>query len=168
MLDELTSPPTTVGAVVVATVVVFAIVLSVHRLGGPRVRTPLTAADLALATMLGAIAARTTLLDSPTLVTGVVALLVLVLLHRVLRRVRRRAPLVLMSDGVPDPAALRRARLDEDDLRQRLRQAGITRRSDVWRVILEPDGQISVLRAGGDDPWIVADVDRPGARAPRP
>ena len=167
MIDELGAGPWSIVAVVIATVTTYLVVLVLVRLAGPRTLTAMTATDVACVLMFGAVAGRTTLLGSPTLVTGAVALAVLVVLQCILRSVRARPPVTLMADGVVDPTALRRVRLGEDELRQRLRRAGITRRAEVWRAVLEPNGQISVLRTDPDaaDPWIVADTCQPSAPA---
>jgi uncharacterized membrane protein YcaP (DUF421 family) len=57
---------------------------------------------------------------------------------------------------------LRQAHVTPDELRQRLRLAGITRLDQVGCAVLERNGAISVLRRDVDlDPQLMADV--PGA-----
>jgi uncharacterized membrane protein YcaP (DUF421 family) len=98
---------------------------------------------------------RTTLLAVPTLGGGIVALAVLFSLQRVVRVLRRnrrvrvmldRPPVLLVCDGKCDAAAMSRAGVSEDDLRQRLRLAGISRWELAGRVVLERNGEISVIR----------------------
>ncbi|MGI5132936.1 DUF421 domain-containing protein [Pseudonocardia sp. CA-107938] len=68
-------------------------------------------------------------------------------------------PVLLMLDGRLDASALRRNRLTEDDLRQRLREAGVARRDDIHCVVLERNGCISVVRAASEvDSWITQDL----------
>ena len=55
-------------------------------------------------------------------------------------------PLVLMRDGVADHDAMRRARVTEDDLRQKLRLAGLSRAEEAALVVMETTGDVSVLR----------------------
>jgi uncharacterized membrane protein YcaP (DUF421 family) len=51
-----------------------------------------------------------------------------------------------MANGAVLPDNLRKAKIVEDELRQKLRLAGIRRYDDVAAVILERTGAISVLR----------------------
>ncbi len=51
-----------------------------------------------------------------------------------------------MANGALLPDNLRKAKIVEDELRQKLRLAGIRRYDDVAAVILERTGAISVLR----------------------
>jgi uncharacterized membrane protein YcaP (DUF421 family) len=51
-----------------------------------------------------------------------------------------------MADGVVLHEQLRKTQIVEDELRQKLRLAGIHRYQDVAAVILERTGAISVLR----------------------
>ncbi|MFC4949104.1 YetF domain-containing protein [Pseudonocardia sp. GCM10023141] len=59
-------------------------------------------------------------------------------------------------------AAMRRAGVTDDDLRQRLRLAGITARTQVRLAVLERTGEISVLAAaaGECEPWMHEDLPR--------
>ncbi|GEL23704.1 hypothetical protein PSU4_26580 [Pseudonocardia sulfidoxydans NBRC 16205] len=155
-------------AVVLATIGICLTLLLLVRMSGARSLTTMSGADVACVIALGAVVGRTTLLATPTLASGVIALVVLFGLQRLLAGAERRPrwarllsrpPLVLMSGGEIDESALRRARLSHDDLRQRLRLAGVTHRNQVGLVVLERTGQISVLRGGAPEDWLVADVD---------
>ena len=55
-------------------------------------------------------------------------------------------PLILMARGEPRLKAMRRARITRDDLRQKLRLAGVTETDGVATVILETTGDVSVLQ----------------------
>lgn len=93
---------------------------------------------------LGAVVGRTTLLAVPTLATGVIALVVLFVLRVLLSRLQHSRlhvllaprPVVLIADGRICADAMRRAGVSDDDLRQRLRLAGITARSQVGLAVL--------------------------------
>jgi uncharacterized membrane protein YcaP (DUF421 family) len=62
------------------------------------------------------------------------------------------------ADGMRHEA-MRRARVTEDEIRQRLRLAGIGDPREVGWVVLERTGRISVVRASsGLDPALLADV----------
>jgi uncharacterized membrane protein YcaP (DUF421 family) len=64
-----------------------------------------------------------------------------------------------MSGGELRRDAMRRSHVSEDELRQRLRLAGIRHRHEVQCVVLERNGNVSVIRGGEDvDPWLLSDV----------
>nr|WP_226382320.1 YetF domain-containing protein [Pseudonocardia oceani] len=71
-------------------------------------------------------------------------------------------PVVLMVDGRVIEAVMRRAGVTDDDLRQRLRLAGITARTQVRLAVLECTGQMSVMAAaaGECEPWMHEDLPR--------
>lgn len=179
MTDQLTTTPSTVVQVVVATVVVYLAFVLLLRLAGPRPLATLSLPDLAFVMAVGAVVGRTTLLSDPSLVSGLVALVTLfavqgltTLLQRrgPWRRRVHRSPVVLVRDGRLRPDALRRARVHDDELREALRDAGVVALADVACAVLEPTGRISVLRGGRPlDPWLVEDLDpesRPGPDRP--
>ncbi len=56
-----------------------------------------------------------------------------------------------------------RAHVVEDEIRQKLRLAGIHRLDQVQAVVLERNGAVSVIRAGEDvDTWLLSDVHGAG------
>ncbi|MGR3540382.1 MAG: DUF421 domain-containing protein [Hasllibacter sp.] len=79
------------------------------------------------------------------------------------QRVTDNEPLVLLRDGVMDRDALRTARVTPDDLRQRLRQGGVAKLSDVAVVVLETTGDVSILT---DEPEPVMLTEVRGAAGP--
>lgn len=54
-------------------------------------------------------------------------------------------PILLMEDGVVNIRNMRKARVTENDLRAKLREANVLKFSDVRAVVLETTGDISVL-----------------------
>lgn len=175
MTEQLGTDPVTAAQVVIATVGMVLTLLVLVRIVGQRSLAAMSAADLACVVALGAVVGRTMLLAVPTLVTGVVALVVLFGLRWFLSRVQRTRlgallsprPVVLMVDGRVLEAAMRRGRVTDDDLRQRLRLAGITARTQVRLAVLERTGQISVITAvaGECEPWMHEDLPRSDATA---
>ena len=166
MFDELTTTWETALQVAVATVAVYVGFVLLVRLAGQRSLATLSVADLGCVIALGAIAGRTTLLTNPTLVTGLLALAILVVLRwltslaqrRPVARWLRGTPVLLVADGELIPDGLRRAGVADDELRQQLRLAGVTALGQVRYAALETTGEISVLR--GDvpvDPWLTED-----------
>jgi uncharacterized membrane protein YcaP (DUF421 family) len=156
------------ATVVVATVGIYLAFLIMLRLVGQRVFAAVSTFDLAAAIALGAVMGRTVLGHTPTLTAGLLGMATLFALQvafRLLRRSHRvdRAlsspPVLLMADGAVLHANLRLAKIVEDELRQRLRLAGIHRYDDVAAAILERTGAISVLRNGETiAPELLSDV----------
>jgi uncharacterized membrane protein YcaP (DUF421 family) len=56
------------------------------------------------------------------------------------------APLTLVRDGKADPLALLRGSISRRDLDEALRQSGVERIDDTRLIVLEPSGQITVLK----------------------
>lgn len=155
--------------VVLATVGIVVALVVLVRVSGQRSLATMSTVDVACVVALGAVVGRTTLLEAPTSATGVIALVVLFVLRMLLSRVQHSRlhslmapqPVVLMADGQVCAAAMRRARVSEDDLRQRLRLAGVAARSQVRLAVLERTGQISVIAesVGECEYWLRSDVD---------
>lgn len=57
-------------------------------------------------------------------------------------------PLMLLYRGEFLPAALRRARVTEDEVRAAVRSAGLASLNEAEAVVLETDGSFSVVRRG--------------------
>jgi uncharacterized membrane protein YcaP (DUF421 family) len=161
------------GSIIIATVAMYLLFVLLTRVLGQRSLLGTSTLDLACVAAFGAVIGRTTLLATPTLLGGVIALTTLFALQALLRmlgarpvgRSLSRVPVVLMRDAEPDTDAMARCGISEDDLRQALRRAGIARRADVGYVVLERNGAVSVL-AADVDPWVIADLT-PGPAAGR-
>ena len=154
--------------VVIATVVMYGVLLMLVRLGGQRSLVVVAGYETACVIAAGAVIGRTSLLEVPTLGTGIVALLTLFGVQRALavgrryrpvRRLLDREPVLLMLGSDLRRDAMRRARVSEDEICQLLRLAGIGARADVGCVVLERTGQISVVRAGVEES-LLADIPR--------
>lgn len=174
MTHRLVGEPDALLAVGIATTTICLVLLLLVRVFGTRSLTTTSTIDIACMAALGAVVGRTILLTEPTLATGVVALMLLFLLQRGLaafgRRPRWRGtlsnrPVVLIVGGVIDEAAVRANGLSSDELRQRLRVAGVARRSQVSLAVLEPTGAISVLCDTEPEEWLTDDL--PCLREPR-
>ena len=63
-----------------------------------------------------------------------------------LKRVLAIRPAILVRDGKPDRAALRSVRISSEELLSQLRQKDVTDPHEVAYAILEPNGQISVVK----------------------
>lgn len=153
---------------VISTVGIYLALVVLVRLIGQRSLSSMSSFDFGCVVALGAVLGRTVLLRDPTLLIGVVALttffviqgmLGLLRRHRRFDRLINRSPVLLMDGAEPQRDAMRRSHVSEDELRQRLRLAGIRHRDEVQCVVLERNGSVSVLRRGNAvDPWLLADV----------
>ncbi len=161
-----------------ATAAIYLAFLLLVRLLGQRSLVAVSGYDVACVIALGAVVGRTALLATPSLGSGVIALVTLLGMQRLvgfahrgrpIRRILGREPVVLVADGRIQVENARRARFGDDELRQLLRLAGVARLDDVAYVLLERNGQVSVVRRGeGVDPWIVADLPGVHATSPSP
>lgn len=154
--------------VALATTSMYLAVIVCVRLFGQRTLATMSSFDLGCAIALGAVVGRTSLLLRPTLAAGLVALATLFTLQLALGRLRRRRwldrllnrpPVLLMDGPTPLHDNLRRSHVAEDELRQKLRLAGIRTPGEVRCVVLERTGAVSVIRTGEPlDPWLFSDV----------
>lgn len=168
MLALLGATWTQVATVVVTTCGIYVTFMVLVRLVGQRSLASLSSFDFGCVVALGAVLGRTVLLASPTLLIGVVALVTFFAIQGLLgllrqsRRIDRlinRPPVLLVWDGALLPEGMRAAHVVDDEIRQRLRLAGISRLEEVGAVVLERNGQLSVVRRGERmDPWLLADL----------
>ncbi|TYP86563.1 DUF421 domain-containing protein [Blastococcus xanthinilyticus] len=171
MMDQLGIDAGTAGLVVLTTVAMYLLLVVCVRLVGQRSLATMSSFDLGCAIALGSVIGRTSLLLDPTLATGALAVVTLFATQAVLGRLRQtrvldrlmnRNPVLLMAGDTPLRENMRAAHVAEDELRQKLRQAGIRDLAEVRCVVLERTGAVSVIRQSEPlDPWLFADV--PGA-----
>jgi uncharacterized membrane protein YcaP (DUF421 family) len=145
------------ASVVVSTIGIYVTFVVLLRLVGQRALANLSSFDLAAAIALGAVMGRAILGYTPTLLAGVIGLLTLFAVQGVFGFARRyprvdaamtNLPLLLMADGQLLEANLRKAHIVEDELKGKLRMAGVTGYEDVALAILERTGEVSVLQRG--------------------
>lgn len=127
------------------------------RLYGKRTLAKLNAFDLVVTVALGSTLATILLSSDVSWAEGAVALALLGLLQLVVswttvrlpggRGAVTARPVVVLRDGEPRHAVLRRMRLTEDELRQAVRSSGRGGLADVAAVVLEGDGTLSVVPA---------------------
>lgn len=132
-------------AVVLSTVAIYLTLILLVRLVGQRSLARMSSFDLAATVAFGAVVGRTMLLLRPTLLAGVIGLTTLFvtqgdgLLRRnqTADRLINRTPVLLMSGSSPLVDNMRNSHVTEDELRQRLRLAGIRCLEVVACVVLE-------------------------------
>lgn len=133
---------------------VYVVIILFTRLNGLRSFSTMSAFDFAITVATGSLLASTILNPRPSLAEGVLGLASLFLLQRVvafLRRSKRiqrwvdNEPRVLVRRGEVREDNLRRCHMTMDDLRAKVREAGLLRMEDVEAAVMETTGRVSVL-----------------------
>jgi uncharacterized membrane protein YcaP (DUF421 family) len=111
--------------------------------------------DFAMTVAIGSLIASTIISDSPPLFQAIVALAFLYILQMTVARLRGNStvmsklvnnkPLLLMRGEEVLQENLRAARVTNDDLRAKLREANVTQYSQIHAVVMEATGDISVM-----------------------
>lgn len=126
------------------------------RLMGLRSFSKLSSYDFAMTVGIGSILASTILSDSPSLLQGLLAVGVLFLLQAVISFIRRKVkpiqalidnqPIILMAHGEYFLDNLKEANLSKSDVQEVLRKNGLKSRKEVFAVIMETTGDMSVIK----------------------
>lgn len=150
------------GQIIVKAVIGFAVLVALLRAAGKRSVTKLNAFDLVLVFTVGSILATTILNTNTTISEGVLALVMLVGLQWLTALLATRVPAfqslikseptLLAYDGQLLKKNMRRERIAEVEVQAALRQHGVHALSDAKAVVLETEGEISVLKKGHGDP----------------
>jgi uncharacterized membrane protein YcaP (DUF421 family) len=144
------------GRTVIVSALGFIALLTLLRLSGKRSIAKMNVFDFVVIVALGSVLADTIMTPDMPLLNLVAAIAVLVGLQQVFALLTRRSkrleqlingkPTILVYRGRMVPAQLRRQRLTEEEVQAAIRAAGVARVQDVDAVVLETDGQLSVLR----------------------
>lgn len=127
------------------------------RLGRRRTLAELAPFDFVAVVSIGAIVGRTATAADSSYLTGMVALVTVLLAHAAVSHARQwrsvarlidRPPRILVHDGQLVFAELARAGLTEGDLYAALRERGVHRLADVRLVLYETRGAFSVVSHG--------------------
>jgi uncharacterized membrane protein YcaP (DUF421 family) len=145
---------------IVAGVGAYAALILTLRVSGKRTLAKLNAFDFVVTISLGSVLATVIVSRDVPLAEGVLALVLLVALQFVVawissrvpaaRHVLTARPTALVVDGKLRPDALRRCRVTSDEVSAALRQQGIGSFAEVDAVVLETDGEVSVISDIGD------------------
>ena len=143
-----------VGVLAYVTLIVFL------RISGKRTLSKMNAFDLVVTVALGSTLATVLLAKDVALAEGALAFALLIGLQfavswssvraRWVRRLATGEPLMLLYDGKCLTAALRQARVTDDELRAAIRSAGVESMDQVRAVVLETDGSFSVVQPSKD------------------
>lgn len=150
---------------------IYAAVILFTRIAGKRSFSKMSSFDFAMTVAIGSILASTILSASVSLLQGIVglgAVYVLQMGAAILRRFNffsnliDNQPLLLMDGNTILKANLKKARVTNDDLRAKLREANVINLSQVRAVVFETTGDISVLHSADEEKnledWLLKDV----------
>ena len=138
------------------------------RLMGLRSFSKLSSYDFAMTVAIGSILASTILSDSPSLAQGLVAVAVLFLIQGSISLIRRKfkplkslidnQAIILMAHGEYFCDNLKEANLTKSDVQEVLRKNGLKAKSEVFAVIMETTGDMSVIKNDNTAPdWSLFD-----------
>lgn len=138
------------------------------RLMGLRSFSKLSSHDFAMTVAIGSILASTVLSDSPSLLQGLSATAVLFIMQAFISVLRRRIKplkalidnqaIILMAHGEYFLDNLKEANLSTSDVQEVLRKNGIKSKTEVFAVIMETTGDMSVIKDDGVTPdWALFD-----------
>jgi uncharacterized membrane protein YcaP (DUF421 family) len=146
----------TAGFVAVSTAAIFGATLIGIHVAGRRTVAQMSAFDFIVTVAIGTLVSSTALSPDPSLLAGLAALATLLALQlaiawgrrrlRWLRRLVDLSPVILAREGRAVERGMAVPHLTRDDLLERLRQHGVYSLDAVELVVLEPTGEITVVR----------------------
>jgi uncharacterized membrane protein YcaP (DUF421 family) len=146
------------GVIAAKTAIIYAFLVLGLRLLGKRELGQLSLYDLVMVIILGNAVQNAMINNDNTLGGGLVAATVLLALNWTLNRVISRSrtaervlvgdPILIVHDGQPLLARMRREGITMDQLNAALREHGLDDLSAVHGAVLESDGTISIVPAG--------------------
>ncbi|MBC2682375.1 DUF421 domain-containing protein [Corynebacterium sp. 4HC-13] len=154
--------------VIASGVLIYLMFLVFVRIFGPRILGKLASFDAVVIVMFGAVAGRVIIGHPPTLAAGVIGLLTLICMEAAfgavqdLRGIRHAIsgnPIVLVAHGRFVAKNMRKAHVTKANIYAAARRSGITCLEQVKCIILEPTGELSIIREGTNmDPEMLTGV----------
>jgi uncharacterized membrane protein YcaP (DUF421 family) len=142
--------------VVIIGTATYAALICMLRISGKRTLSKMNAFDLIVTVALGSTLATVLLNNSVPLAEGVVALALLVALQFIItwlsvrseavRRLVKSDATVLVRDGTYLDGVMREQRVTREEVEAAMRDQGASDLTQVFSVVLETDGSLSVLR----------------------
>lgn len=168
MVEQLTIDPWRIPVVAMSAVGTYIGFLILVKIFGTRVLAKMTAFDAVVLVMFGAVAGRVIIGHPPTLAAGLIGLATLMILEAIFGQMRKFARFqhtingrsqVVMAHGKIIDAQLKKTRLSVSDVRLAIRRAGLPSMKHVQCMILEPTGDLSVIKVGEPiDPGLLKNV----------
>jgi uncharacterized membrane protein YcaP (DUF421 family) len=165
----ISSSASTLLMVAVSSLGIYLALLLLTRLAGLRSFAKMSSFDFAITVAFGSLLASVIVTPDPSLVTGAGAMASLFAIQYVVSKSRRLASavehvvdneaLLLMAGPDVIQEHLDKSRITVDDIRSKLRLAGVSHLDQVYAVVFESTGDVSVIKASDDvDPWLFTDV----------
>jgi uncharacterized membrane protein YcaP (DUF421 family) len=169
LTDWILAPPSDLLMVLVSAIVTYVAILLLTRMNGLQSFSKMSSFDFAITIAMGSVIASTIVMEDPPLTQGIVALGGLFGLQFIISSIRRRIPrstslldnqpLLIMAGTNVISRNMDRARMSRDDLFAKLRMSGITHVDQVFAVVFETTGDVSVIRRSDRvDPAIFSGV----------
>ena len=150
-----------IGHVMLASVIVFLIIVALLRVAGQQALAKMSGFDVVFTVTLGSIIATIVITRDIAIAEGIAALVTLLGLQEVTRYFQsrylpahhavRQPPLVLLWDGDLLEDRLRASSVSADEIRAAVRKAGLRSLADARVVVLENDGEWSVVAKSAQD-----------------
>jgi uncharacterized membrane protein YcaP (DUF421 family) len=144
-----------VGRAVIVSASVFVLIVAMLRLVGQQALAKMSGFDVVFTVTLGSVVATVAVTRDITVSEAVAVLATLLLLQEITRKLQsrylvvhhlvREAPRVLLWDGKLLEDRLRETSVSADEVRAAVRKAGLCSLGDVRIVVLENDGEWSVV-----------------------
>ncbi|WGK65398.1 DUF421 domain-containing protein [Croceiramulus getboli] len=145
---------------ILSTFLIFSIMLVITRISGLRTFAKMSSLDFASTIAVGSILASVIMSSGASLVKGGIALVFIIMFQflfsyftrtsTLFNKVAANSPLLLMKDGEILQENLKKSNISRSDLIAKLREANVIQFSEVYAVIFETTGDVSVLH--GKDP----------------
>jgi uncharacterized membrane protein YcaP (DUF421 family) len=161
----------TLYAILITAFGIYVTLIVFTRIAGKRSFSKMSSFDFAMTVAVGSLLATTILSSTVNLIQGVIGLAIVYILQISAAMLRRfnwfkamidNTPLLLMDGENILHDNLKKARVAEDDLRSKLREANIVEMHEVKAVVFETTGDISVIHARDRDKeidkWLMKDV----------
>ena len=142
--------------ILIRTLVIYAMLIIIMRFMGKRQLGELEIADLVTALLISEVASLPLTNADVPLSHAILPILVLMSLEVLLsggllkfpflKKMLSVRPAILVRSGVPDRTVMRSVRISSEEMLSQLRQKDVTDLDEVAYAILEPNGQISVIK----------------------
>jgi uncharacterized membrane protein YcaP (DUF421 family) len=167
-----------IGRVVVVSTATFLLIVALLRVVGQQALARMSGFDVVFTVTLGSVIATVAISKDVAFADGVAALVTLLLHQEIIRRFQsrylavhhlvREAPRVMLWDGMLLEDRLRESKVSADEIRAAVRKAGLRSLSDARVVVLENDGEWSVIpkTGGASDESALFGLPIPGRPSP--
>lgn len=155
MSDWIETSWSALGMVLISAIAVYAWVIFLTRISGLRSFSKMSGFDFAMTVATGSAAAAIFIAKDPPLLQGLFALLVLFSMQMAIAAVRKRStfveklvanePRLIMWRTEYIEEQMKKAKITQSDVIAKLREANVTRFDQIYAVVAETTGDVSVL-----------------------